>query len=152
MRTEPTFRGDWQFMSNFYYVTVVFDGVEYVSVEHAYQASKFLDPEVRRKFQGHSLKPGEAKRLAKELQEHGLLRPDWWEVNIPIMEDLVRQKFRSVTLLRMLVGTGTVEIVEGNYWHDNFWGKCTCSKCKNKPQFNHLGKILMRIRREARGG
>lgn len=152
MRAEPTFRGDLEFLSNFWYVTFSFEDADYISVEHAYQASKFLDPEIRKRFQGHGLTPGEAKGLASELKDHGLLRPDWWEVNISIMEDLVGQKFRHVTLLRMLVGTGTVEIVEGNYWHDNFWGSCTCYKCRKKIKFNHLGKILMRIRREARGG
>lgn len=38
------------------------------------------------------------------------------------------------------------EIVEGNYWHDNYWGNCTCDKCKNIEGQNKLGKILMKIR------
>ena len=42
--------------------------------------------------------------------------------------------------------TGLEEIVEGNYWHDNYWGNCTCDKCKNIEGQNKLGKILMKIR------
>jgi hypothetical protein len=38
-------------------------------------------------------------------------------------------------------------LIEGNWWHDNFYGSCTCNKCVNKGE-NNLGKILMKIREE----
>ena len=24
------------------------------------------------------------------------------------------------------------DIIEGNYWHDVYWGQCTCEKCVGK--------------------
>ena len=46
----------------------------------------------------------------------------------------------------MLLLTGGAELIEGNHWHDNFWGICTCDKCWDKRQENQLGKLLMKIR------
>ena len=50
----------------------------------------------------------------------------------------------------MLLSTGDVAIIEGNYWHDNFYGQCTCEKCAGKGK-NKLGKLLMDIRSELNG-
>ena len=36
---------DTRFLSNFAYASVLFDGVSYATVEHAYQAAKTLDLE-----------------------------------------------------------------------------------------------------------
>ena len=38
------------------------------------------------------------------------------------------------------------ELIEKNYWHDNFWGVCTCGKCSTGK--NHLGTILIQVREE----
>jgi predicted NAD-dependent protein-ADP-ribosyltransferase YbiA (DUF1768 family) len=63
------------------------------------------------------------------------------------MEDLVRQKFSLYPTLReKLLATGEEELVEGNYWHDNFWGACSCRKCEGREKHNHLGRILMKVR------
>jgi predicted NAD-dependent protein-ADP-ribosyltransferase YbiA (DUF1768 family) len=48
---------------------------------------------------------------------------------------------------RIFLLTADLEIVENNYWHDNFWGSCTCSRCGRKGE-NNLGKILMSVRQE----
>ena len=47
-----------------------------------------------------------------------------------------------------LLATGDELLVEGNYWHDNYFGFCYCEKCSQLPKHNQLGKILMRIREE----
>lgn len=54
----------------------------------------------------------------------------------------VREKFKDEQLKEMLLSTGNADIIEGNYWHDNFWGQCSCEKCVGKGK-NNLGKILM---------
>jgi len=59
----------------------------------------------------------------------------------------VAAKFDKERTVQMLLDTGSQELVEGNVWHDNFWGNCTCSKCP-EPGENHLGKLLMKIRSE----
>ena len=43
-----------------------------------------------------------------------------------------------------LLDTGDTELIEGNNWHDTFWGVC-----KGKGQ-NNLGKILMEVRKDIR--
>ena len=146
MRIEPTFRGRLKFCSNMQLGRVYLDGIGYDSVEHAYQAGKFLDDRIREKFRVRGLKPQEAKRLAHSMKH--LMRPDWLAVQLPLMEDLVRQKFKAPDLRLMLLNTKDEVLVEGNYWHDNFFGACTCDDCKPKPKSNHLGLIIMKVRKE----
>ena len=131
MSREATFRGRLEFCSNFYWpCPVSLDGQMYDSVEHAHQASKFLDPAIRFLFRsgdGAGITPGTAKRLARRWT--ALIRKDWEQVSLGIMEDLVRQKFSLYTTLReMLLATGDEE------------------------KHNHLGRILMKIREEAKHG
>lgn len=141
-----SFSGAWSFLSNFYPVVVKLDGEEYPSVEHAYQAAKFLDPKIREKFRMPGLAPGQAKNFAKHLQLKGLVRPDWKQVNLGVMRDLLVQKFTYSILRRKLVATFGAELVEGNYWHDNFFGDCLCDECLSIPGQNYLGRLLMEIR------
>jgi len=166
-----SFKGSWSFLSNFFpgevslwaTATNVFANqakafefavcatIEtYASVEHAYQASKFLDPKIRARFQW-PMSPGQAKTLAYELRDQ--IRADWKEVNLGIMKDLLVQKFTPSILRRKLLATFQAELIEGNWWHDNFWGDCLCEDCEDKPGLNHLGKTLMEVRAEiyARG-
>ena len=60
----------------------------------------------------------------------------------------LRKKFANPELRDLLLATGDEELVEGNYWHDNEWGNCTCPRCKNIPGKNKLGKLLMQVREE----
>lgn len=63
------------------------------------------------------------------------------------MEEILRMKFTQNTKLRKrLLATRNERLVEGNTWHDNFWGECYCPHCENKVGLNHLGKLLMEIR------
>ena len=66
------------------------------------------------------------------------------KIMILIVED---QALVAEDLKEMLLQTGDEELVEGNYWHDVYFGVCSCPKCGNKGE-NHLGKLLMKIRSE----
>lgn len=72
------------------------------------------------------------------------LRSDWEQVKDSIMEELVRRKFQDKSLAFMLWSTGNKELIEGNSWHDTYWGMC------NGVGRNQLGKTLMKIREEIR--
>ena len=64
---------------------------------------------------------------------------------------LVLLKFQSHEDLRnQLFATGDAELIEGNDWHDNYWGNCECPRCVSIEGQNHLGKILMRVRNNLR--
>lgn len=149
------FVGPWAFLSNFYAVWIVFEGLSYPSVEHAYQAAKTLDIELRKKLTDPDVTPGQAKRWGERLKKRGLLREDWFDVNIGIMRELLIQKFSKSILRRKLLATFGAELIEGNNWHDEFWGICD-GACNNGPHepngLNWLGKLLMEVRSLCVGG
>ncbi|MEZ0230956.1 MAG: NADAR family protein [Planctomycetota bacterium] len=142
-KTDPigSFTEEHAFLSNFHYSVVHWDGREYPTVEHAFQAAKTSDEDERRLVREAS-SPAQAKKLGKKVT----LRSDWETVKIDIMEQLVREKFTKHAALRAaLLETGERELIEGNTWGDRFWGKV------RGAGKNHLGKILMRVREELQG-
>jgi ribA/ribD-fused uncharacterized protein len=141
-RRIDDFSGAYNGLSNFAPAQVTLDGVSYPTVEHAYQAAKNLEPEMRESIRAAST-PELARKMGRKLAQ----RPDWPEVRVEVMRDLVRQKFSGRPDLKVvLLATGDAELVEGNTWHDNFWGRCRCSRCVATPGLNWLGRILMEVR------
>lgn len=139
------FDGKYMFLSNFYNASCTFEGKIYPTVEHAFQAAKTLIPEEREEIRKAET-PGKAKRMGRAVT----LRPDWEEVKTDVMRECLRSKFAFSPLGVDLLLTGNEELIEGNTWHDNCWGNCTCEQCVNKPGENRLGKLLMEIREELR--
>ncbi len=116
------------------------DGKDYRSLEHAYQAAKTLDEEERAWIRASSY-AGIAKRKGQRVT----IREDWDKIKRRIMFKLVMDKFtRDESLKTKLLETGNALLVEENTWGDTYWGIC------NGNGKNHLGKILMRARRELR--
>ena len=143
------FRGEYSFLSNFHKSPVTFEGLTYPCVENAFQAGKCADREGKIKYTAQN-NPVKAKMMGKREK-----LPDVWDkLSIELMEKLVKIKFSDPELAARLLATGDEEITEGNRWHDNKWGKCTCERCQSKPSSNLLGKILMKTREEikARSG
>jgi ribA/ribD-fused uncharacterized protein len=141
------FQGDYFFLSNFAPGPVQLNGLRFPTVEHAYQAAKTLEPEERQKIQQAST-PALAKKMGRKVTK----RPDWGDLKVDLMRDLVRQKFTGHSeLKKRLLATGDAELVEGNTWHDNFWGDCRCARCASSPGQNWLGRILMDVRRQLQG-
>src|SRR4051794_10492805 len=66
-----SFQGEYRFLSNFWPAEVVYEGVTYPSVEHAYQAAKTLSIEERKRIASLPT-PGEAKKEGQKL----IKRPD----------------------------------------------------------------------------
>jgi ribA/ribD-fused uncharacterized protein len=133
------FRGPYGFLSNFASAIVYLDGEVYPTTEHAFQAAKTFDP-VWRKMIREAPTPGGAKRLGRQV----VLRPDWEEVKLVIMHDLLVQKFSHSDLMRRLQETGDAKIIEGNSWGDRTWG-CVLTGGRWVGE-NYLGKLLMLIR------
>ncbi|KAK3922789.1 Retrovirus-related Pol polyprotein from transposon 412 [Frankliniella fusca] len=137
-----SFRGEFDFLSNFYPVKIFYDACGWPSVEHAFQAAKTHD-EAEKEWIRCAESPSEANRRGKQVT----LRPDWEEIKVTVMLNCLMNKFTpETTELRKLLETGDREIIENNYFHDNFWGNCTCIKCINTPGENVLGQLLMIIR------
>lgn len=136
-----SFRGKYACFSNFFKAPVVLDGVTYPTVENAFQAAKTFDEKERARFV--DVDPSMAKRLGRRVK----LRSDWEQVKTGIMRDLLKQKFAPGTQFRrVLDSTMGCTLIEGNTWHDNFWGDCHCARCSGREGKNTLGRLLMAIR------
>jgi ribA/ribD-fused uncharacterized protein len=134
-QTIDRFDGQFSFLSNFHPSTVRFEGRLWKTVEHAFQGAKTLD-QIHRDLIMNAPTPGMAKKLGSIVP----LRSDWEDIRLSVMETLVWEKFENPFLRPLLLATGDAELVEGNHWHDDFWGIY-----KGSGE-NHLGKILMRVR------
>ncbi len=136
-----SFRGEYAFLSNFHSAPVTWDGRTYKNNEAAFQSAKTLDPAERDAFT--ELAGVIAKRKGRKVQ----LRPDWEDVKDALMEEIVRAKFtQNPDLSAKLLATGDAPLLEGNSWHDAYWG-VDAKTLKGK---NRLGLILMKIRGELR--
>lgn len=150
MTAQPMFRGKLLFLSNFYrrpfehplLATTV------ATSEHGFNALKTEDAAMREWV----LKAPTAQE-AKVRGRRVPLREDWDEsYRLIAMAATLEAKFAEPYMAKRLVGTGEIELVETNFWHDQFWGDCMCSKHADVPGENMLGKQLMAIRSlKARG-
>lgn len=145
MEQIKSFAGTHSVFSNFTPVRIEFENMIFGSVEHAFVASKTTNFRLRRVVALiPANKAGKAKRLGRTFQ----LRSNWEKLREEFMKDFVRQKFKKGLFKEVLLDTGVAEIIEGNYWHDNYWGDCSCESCVDIPGENKLGKILMKVREE----
>lgn len=140
------FEDEYRFLSNFYPSAISVPGMGvFRTGEHLYQALKTLD-EVEREAIMDCETPGQAKRLGAKLT----LRDDWDDVKYRAMQITTARKFYSnPDLFQLLLDTQGARLVEGNTWHDNYWGACSCEECALIPKENKLGEILMTFRYQA---
>ena len=138
------FFGEYRWLSNFHHCRVI-DGLgwEWPTVEHAYQASKSVKSSYFLAIRDAKT-PGEAKRLGRTAP----MDVEWPAKKLNVMRELVYSKFSLLNrdLVKRLLDTGDQEIVENNHWRDTFWGVC------RGVGHNHLGKIIMDVRRDLRSG
>lgn len=133
----------YEFLSNFYEAQITYNGLTYGSAEAAFQAQKCRTEEEKAAFTEY--KPAKSKGIGQKV----LLRPDWEQVKVSIMEEIVRQKFvQNPELAASLLQTGDKVLVEGNRWGDTCWGV----DMRTGQGENHLGKILMKVREELKKG
>ena len=152
MEVIDSFSGEYAFLSNFHPSPITFfhpqaGECRAATVEHAYQSLKTSDNiEIQQVLMCET--PGRAKRMGQKVT----IRKHWEEVKVINMGILVRLKFlQNPELGENLLATGDLILIEGNHWHDNFFGYCTCSRCKREEHAeNHLGRILSQVRRELR--
>lgn len=129
------FFGDYRFLSNFYMAPVWYEGILYPSTEHAYQAAKTLDENVRMEFL--ELTCSKAKSKGQEIG----LRENWDTIKYDVMFAVVFDKFfRHQELKELLLATEDKYLEETNHWRDRYYGVC---EGEGK---NVLGKILMQVR------
>lgn len=171
-------KGESGFLSNFYgraeskRFTLMIDGREYPTVEHFFQASKFMAsaeelPAMRyADLVREATTPNIAKVLACQkvgggypwrtklnpiitqyLAEGVIIRPDWEIVKNDVMYEGVHQKFlQNRELAEELLATGIKQLVE-HTGRDAYWGDGGDGSGRNM-----LGEILMKVRGALREG
>ena len=126
-------------LSNFSAFRVRYQGVDYDTAEHAYQAQKFDGNMEMQALIRYSRSAHEAFKAA----ETGApwRRADWNDVKLGIMRQIIRAKFEQHEYVRRkLRETGSRELVEDS-WRDAFWGIGP-----NGDGENWLGKLWMELR------
>lgn len=138
------YENEYYIFSNFSSFAVEKDGVVWQTSEHLYQASKFMGEspsleiieEIRNARSAH-----DSKKITKKYPDS--YRPDWEEVKIQVMENIIRLKHdQHEYIQKKLKESGDREIIE-NSPKDAFWGWGP-----DKDGRNELGKIWMRLRNE----
>ncbi|NES23201.1 MAG: NADAR family protein [Symploca sp. SIO3E6] len=133
--------------SNFSPHPIQVEGLYWPTVEHYYQAQKFVGTKdeklisVIRDVQT----PMEAAAIGRD-STHTLC-PDWEQRKLQVMWRGLLKKFLTHTdIQKILLSTGEELIVEDSD-RDYFWG---CGQ--DKTGENQLGKMLMKLRQEIRQG
>lgn len=167
------FKGQWEFLSNFYRSPFRYKSIFWPTSEHAYQVMKvyqgtrlgyrkdlqdvwknvfpnrplpavgWVSEEAFMREFSYISTPGQAKRMGRLLP----IREDWDrpEIKQDVMLDVLRHKFAPFTKLAgPLVETGGRHLEEGNRHGDDYWGV----DLRKGTGSNHLGKLLMQVREE----
>ena len=117
------------------------DQMYWRSVEHFYQAAKFLDPASR-----EVIRSADTAFAAMKLgrKKHTSVRDDWDRIRCDCMERALYAKFRQNSELQdRLLKTGERELIENS--NNSFWGRGEDGKGENQ-----LGRLLMRVRSKLR--
>lgn len=129
-------------LDNFSSFGIVMDGKLYPTVEHAYQAGKFVETaieiaeEIRLCLSAH-----EAKRIAHA--NIAMQAKNWDDIKVDFMEKLLRLKLEQNSYVKQkLLQTKGYLICEDSP-KDRFWGIG-----ENRDGKNMLGKLWMKLREE----
>ena len=149
-----SFTGRYQFLSNFSQTDqpIILWNQVWQSAEHAFQAGKASNPDDFR-WVRDAPTPAEAKRRGRQIT----LRRDWEQIKRTTMLQVVFTKFSNQHLRDRLVATGDATLIEGNGWHDTYWGAVPDAQDLEGQVWqlpngtylagrNWLGRILMSVR------
>lgn len=142
MKTEPVtfFEKEYYMLSNWSAHSIIIDGVEYKTVDHAYHAAKFDDPKIKLKISTAN-SPLMAKKVASDFSH--LQKQLTQEDRIKIVKRLnIIKVNQHKEVSDALIKSGHAEIIEDSPF-DDFWGIGADGKGRNE-----MGKIWMEIREQ----
>ena len=135
----------YSFLSNFYILTnpIVYGWMVAPTSEHFFCAMKTTYINLR-EWILQATTPGQAKRRGRDV----VLRPDWKTgFDKTAMHLALILKFSADEYIRSrLIATENKLLIEGNWWHDNYWGDCGCIRCSTIQGQNNLGILLTQVR------
>lgn len=148
---EPSLEGSIFFYPPEYYVfdnfssfQVEYKGKIYLTSEHAYQSSKFVntDSELAEKIR-NAKSAHEAFKLAEANRDKR--EKNWDDIKLKVMKEILICKVNQHEyVMKKLIQSGDREIVEDS-WRDSYWGWG-----EDKKGDNMLGKLWMEVRKEIR--
>lgn len=143
-----SFRGEHGYLSNFSPHPVLYEYILYPTSEHAFAAAKAANKEDH-DWIASAPTPASAKHRGGSRGENGRtiqIRDDWNEVKDLVMFKVVLAKFtQNKEIANLLLETGDTWLIEGNWWHDDYWGMVRGADGQWKGQ-NKSGMILMLVR------
>jgi ribA/ribD-fused uncharacterized protein len=128
-------------LSNFSPPGFELDGKYWPTVEHFYQAQKFVNAEFKERVR-LSDSPKDARTLGQSRRER--IIDDWDIQRNVVMLKALREKFKNPTAKKLLESTGDRALIEASPY-DHYWG---CGQ--DGTGENWLGKLLEQIREEGR--
>lgn len=132
----------WGELSNFSPYGIKLKAEYWPTVEHCYQAQKFIESSLQQQIRGCAT-PSQAKQLAHQFQKQQ--RPEWSQCKEDIMLRCLRAKFQQhPQLAERLLSSGNLRLVEHTK-DDSYWGDAG-----DGSGLNRLGALLMQIREELR--
>lgn len=139
LKSDHAFSGVAGFLSNFAPYKngeeFIYEGIKYPSNEHFYQAQKFTDKTIQEKIASHPF-----SGLKSFVRKLGPIRSDWDSYKDTVMRIGLEHKFNLPRFKKLLLSTGSENLVERNNWKDSYWGEY------NGSGQNKLGKMLEDIR------
>lgn len=141
---------DFYPLSNFSAFHVTWRGIDFDTSEAAYHWEKF-NPPVYQCSDGGAVRSAillarsahDTFKIAEQYRSRR--RPDWDEVKVGIMREIIRAKAdQHEYVKRKLLATEDRELIEDS-WRDDFWGWGP-----NRDGQNMLGKLWMELRAEFR--
>ena len=140
MKDILTFKTDEHgWLSNMALVDIECDGIVYPSIENFYQACKYNEIDTKKLIA--QLNPYKAKKYSRE---NKMTNSNFDNDKLVYMDYALHKKFYQEPFKSKLLATGDCHIEEGNWWKDKFWGV----DIKTRQGENHLGKLIMKIRKE----
>jgi ribA/ribD-fused uncharacterized protein len=130
-------------LSNFSPPGIEVDGWYWPTVEHYFQAQKFLEPEAQERIRRAS-----SPKAARELGQSRtfMLRPSWDDLREAVMLKALRVKFSHPSARSLLISTGDHLLVESSPFN-YFW-----AAGQDGSGLNRLGHLLMQVRSELSHG
>lgn len=128
--------------SNFSAFKVLIAAQIWPTVEHYFQANKFIDYRIQDKIR---LMDSPMDAAIEGRNRDNTLRDDWEQIKDHLMYRAVKAKFlQHVKLKSLLLSTGAATIIE-HTTNDKYWGDGGDGSGKNM-----LGQTLMKVREELR--
>lgn len=133
--------------TNFFDNPISLDGKVWPTSEHYFQAQKYPSNAALQERIRKAVTPRDAFNITREPANDRFKDANWDTSKYQVMLKALRAKFSQPPLKTLLLNTGNAVLVENAGANDSVWGAGA-----DYMGTNHLGRILMHVRDELRGG